>query len=257
MVPEVDPTDFVSPLVPVSKPDKTIRWCVDLRQVSQAIKRPGIQLPTADDLLSQLGGATVFSKIDLKTGYSQLEITPESRRAFVVASPLGYFRFRRPPFGVSSGPEMFQQKMEQILAECNGIVIYLDDILVFGHTQAEHDQRLEAVRAALKANNVTIHPTKSIFNQRELGFLGHQISSEGLGSDPKKIEALEHMDDPCNVAELRAFLGFVTYLAKFLPNMATISQPPTALLSQPWSWTTACAKATQTIHFYSGDGHNG
>ena len=247
MVPEVDPTDFVSPLVPVSKTDKTIRWCVDLRQVNQAVKRPGIQLPTADDLLSQLGGATVFSKIDLKTGYSQLKITPESRRAFVVASPLGYFRFRRLPFGVSSGPEMFQQKMEQILAECNGIVIYLDDILVFGHTQAEHDQRLEAVRAALKANNVTIHPTKSIFNQKELGFLGHQISSEGLGPDPKKIEALEHMDDPCNVAELRAFLGFVTYLAKFLPNMATISQPLTALLSQPWSWTTACAEATQTI----------
>ena len=79
MLDDVGPDDFVSPLVPVPKPDTSVRWCVDLRQVNAAVRRPGIQLPMADDLLSRLGDAQVFSKIDLKTGYSQLEITPECR----------------------------------------------------------------------------------------------------------------------------------------------------------------------------------
>eukprot|EP00117_Sycon_ciliatum_P002501 scpid23617/ scgid7702/ Retrovirus-related Pol polyprotein from transposon 412; Protease; Reverse transcriptase; Endonuclease len=125
---QVDEDDFVSPLVAVPKPDRTYRWCVDLRQVNKSIDRPGLQLPTTDELLGQLANASYFSKIDLKTGYSQLELKPESRRYFVIASPLGYFRFKRLPFGVSSGPELFQRQMEQILAGCEGVVIYLDDI---------------------------------------------------------------------------------------------------------------------------------
>ena len=247
MVEEVGPDDFVSPLVAVPKPDKSRRWCVDLRCVNTAVRRPGIQLPTADELLTQLGDAQVFSKIDLKTGYSQLEITPDCRQAFVVASPLGYFRFCRLPFGVSSGPELFQRKIEQILAGCEGVLVYLDDILVFGTTAEEHDRRLEAVRAALAEYNVTIHPGKSEFSKTELPFLGHQLSSGALSPTPEKLQALEKLHDPVDLKSLRAFLGFVTYLGKFMPNMAEVAQPLTNLLKSPWNWTSECQSATQRI----------
>lgn len=246
-VDEVKAEDFVSPLVAVPKPDKSIRWCVDLRQVNKSIVRPGIQLPTADELLAQLAGAKVFSKIDLKTGYSQLEIEPESTKFFVIASPLGYFRFKRLPFGVSSGPELFQQRMEQILAGISGIVIYLDDILIFSASAEEHEKRLDAVKAALNAHGITVNSDKSSYHQPSMAFLGHVVSAEGITPSPAKIEALCKMPDPTNVSQLRAFLGLSTYLSKFVPNIAATAKPLSDLLSGSWNWTPACAEAAATI----------
>ena len=250
-VEQVQPDDCVSPLVAVPKPDKTIRWCVDLRQVNKSIDRPGIQLPTADGLLAQLDTAKRFSKIDLKTGYSQLEVTPESQRCFVIASPLGYFRFLRLPFGVSSGPELFQRRMEQILAGCEGVLVYLDDILIFGASQEEHDARLDAVKDALKANQVTINEKKSVFNTTSVTFLGHVVSADGIAPGPDKVTSLQKMPNPTNLAELRAFLGLATYLSKFIPNLAATTKPLTHLLSSPWHWTDECSTAADTIrqHF--------
>ena len=152
---EVKATDFVSPLVAVPKPDKSTRRFVDLRQVNQAVRWPGVQLPTTDDLLSQLACAKFFSKLDLKSRYSQLKIDLECRHTFVIATPLGYFRFCRLPFGVSSGPEIFEHKMEQILSSCEGVPVYLDDLLIFAARQEEHDRRLDFVRAALESYGVT------------------------------------------------------------------------------------------------------
>ena len=247
MVEEVTARDFVSPLVATPKPDKTMRWCVDLRQVNAAVRRPGVQLPTADELLSRLSGAQMFSKLDLKSGYSQLEISPECRHAFVVASPLGYFRFCRLPFGVSSGPELFQRKMEQILAGCEGVVIYLDDILIYAPSLEEHDRRKAAVLTALKEYNVTLNDKKCVFQVSELEFLGHHVSAKGISPGPSKVESLSQMSDPTNVAELRAFLGLATYVAKFIPNIASVVAPMTALLSGEWNWTAACHTAAEKI----------
>jgi len=250
MVDEVQPGDFVSPLVAVPKPDKSVRWCIDLRCVNQAVKRPGIQLPTTDDLLSQLSDARVFSKLDLKSGYSQLEITPDCRHAFVVASPLGSFRFCRLPFGVSSGPELFQRKMEQILAGIDGVLIYLDDILVFAATQEEHDRRLDLVRSALDKYGVTLNDKKCLVSVSELTFLGHEVSSSGIRPSADKIEALCNMPDPSNVSELRSFLGLVSFLQKFIPSLANTVAPLTQLLSSDWNWTAECAKAAAAVRSY-------
>ena len=253
MVDEVAATDFVSPLVAVPKADKTVRWCVDLRRVNAAVRRPGVQLPTADDLLAQLAGARVFSKLDLKSGYSQLEISPECSHAFLVASPLGYFCFCRLPFGVSSGPELFQRKMEQILAGCAGVVIYLDDILIFASSQEEHDRRQQAVLATLRDHCVTLNEKKCVFGVTELEFLGHHVTGDGISPGASKVDSLRNMPDPRDISELRSFLGLATYLAKFVPNMATVVAPLNALLSGPWNWTSRCHDAAEQIrnHFIS------
>ena len=229
------------------KPDKTVRWCVDLRQVNSAVRRPGVQLPTTDDLLAQVSGATVFSKLDLKSGYSQLELTPDCHHAFVIASPLGHYRFRRLPFGVSSGPELFQRKMEQILGLIEGVLIYLDDILVFASSQQEHDKRLAAVKAALKANYVTLNGKNSAFSVTELTFLGHRVSASGVRPGEDKVKSLHEMADPENVSQLRSFLGLTTYLAKFVPNLADLLAPLTALLAGNWDWTPACTQAAAAV----------
>ena len=250
-VDEVKATDFVSPLVAVPMPDKSTRWCVDLRQINQAVRRPGVQLPTTDDLLSQLAGAKFFSKLDLKSGYSQLGIDRECRHAFVIAIPLGYFRFCRLLFGVSSGPEIFQQKMEQILSSCKGVLIYLDDLLIIAAGQEEHDRRLAVVRAALESYGVTLNDKKCVLDVPELVFLGHHVSAEGVSPDQEKVKALQHVPDPTDVSQLRSFLGLVTYLVNSIPNMADVTAPLTGLLSGPWQWTTECSQAADSIrqHF--------
>ena len=246
-VEEVMADNYVSPLVAVLKPDKTVRWCVDLREVNHAVRRPGIQLPTTDDLLAQASGAKIFSKLDLKSGYSQLELTPDCRHAFVIASPLGYYRFCRLPFGVSSGPELFQRKMEQLLGSCEGVLIYLDDILVFASSQAEHDQRLEAVQEVLKANNVTLNDKKCVFSVPALTFLGHQVSASGVAPGADKVKALQDMPNPEDLSQLRSFLGLATYLAKFVPNLADTVAPLTSLLANDWNWSPECSKAADTV----------
>ena len=218
MVEGILPGDYVSPLVAVPKPDKSMRWCVDLRCVNQAVKRPGGQLPNTDDLLAQLGNAEYFTKLDLKSGYSQLEITPECHHAFVVASPLGYFRFCRLPFGVSSGPELFQRKMEQILAGIDGVVIYLDDILVFAPTQEEHDRRLKMVREALPRYCVILNEKKCAWNVTDLTFLGHEVSAAGVRPSRAKVAALQDTQDPTNVSELARSWASLHFFRSLCPT---------------------------------------
>ena len=251
MVDEVTAKDFISPLVPVAKRDGSIRWCVDLRRVNEAVRRPGVQLPTADDLLAQLADARVFSKIDLRSGYSQLPLTPDCRHAFVIASPLGHFRFCRLPFGVSSGPEIFQRKMEQLLSGCEGVVIYLDDILVFAQTAAEHNRRLAVVQKVLKEAGVTINEDKSEYRKGQLTFLGHLVSANGIKPGPDKVAALQGMPDPSNTSELRSFLGLATYLSKFVPSWSEVAAPLTNLLGAgAWNWTEECAQAASQLREY-------
>ena len=141
--------------------------------------------------------------------------------------------------------------MERVLAGCEGVVIYLDDLLIVGATQQEHDKRLEAVREALQRHHVTINDRKSAYSVTSVPFLGHVISAAGVSPGPDKIVALQNMPNPTNVSELRSFLGLVTYLGKFVPKLAQTTQPLTNLLRGPWQWTPAYTQAADGIreHF--------
>ncbi|XP_061153604.1 uncharacterized protein plppr3b isoform X2 [Syngnathus typhle] len=147
-------------------------------------------------------------------------------------------RRKRLPFGISSTPEIFQRKMAERLQGLEGAEVYMADILVHGETEEEHDKRLEQVLRVVEEAGLKLNRGKCKFRRRQIKFLGHIIDENGVRPDPAKVEGIEKFPKPQNVAELRRFIGMVNYLAKFVPEMATVGQPLYELLktSVRWQW---------------------
>ncbi|GBN15052.1 Retrovirus-related Pol polyprotein from transposon 17.6 [Araneus ventricosus] len=146
-------------------------------------------------------------------------------------TPFGRFRFQRLPFGISSAPEHFQRRMSQMLEGIPGTICHMDDILIWGSTQEEHDQRLTEVCKRLKNSGMTLNAKKCIFSQTSIKFLGHIIDGQGIHPDPDKIAAMENYQPPTNKKELKQLLGMANYLARFVPNYSDILFPLTSMLS--------------------------
>ena len=229
------PTPWVSPIVVA--PKKTgIRICVNMRAANQAIERERHPVPTVKDLIIDLNGATVFSKIDLNQGYHQLELAKDSRSITTFATHVGLFRYKRLSFGINSAAEIFQKSIEEVLQGIEGVRNISDDIIVFGKSQADHDAALQAVFQKMRENNLTANPAKCLFNQSSIDFFGHHFSSDGIGADDKKVAALINASPPKNATEVRSFLGLAQYLARFIKDFASISAPICQLTHQNAKW---------------------
>jgi transposase InsO family protein len=231
------PTEWCSPCIVVPKPNGKIRVCIDFTRLNQSVKREYHPLPTTEDTLSMLQGAKVFSKVDANSGYWQMRLEESSQRLTAFITPFGRYICRRLPFGISSAPEIFQREMQKILVDLDGVVCQMDDILVFGRTQEEHDERLAAVFCRLKKSGVTLNAHKCAFSQNEIKFLGHIISAEGIKADPEKTTAIEKYPVPGNKKELRRFFGIVNYLGKFSPLIANNTSKLRPLLGNDCSWS--------------------
>src|SRR5277367_2962491 len=163
-----DPTDWCSPIVIVLKPDGTIRLCVDYTALNEAILREYHPIPSVEYTLAKLSGAKLFSKLDCNSGFWQVPLSEESALLTTFITPYGRFYFKRLPFGISSAPEHFQKRIEKVLSGLPGIVSVYDDILVWGSTKDEHDDRLRAVLSRLKAANLTLNSEKCKFSVTEV-----------------------------------------------------------------------------------------
>ncbi|XP_014664198.1 PREDICTED: uncharacterized protein K02A2.6-like [Priapulus caudatus] len=236
---ENTPTPWVSPITVVPKRDsEAIRICVDMRNVNTVIKRERHIIPTVDDLIASLNGATTFSKLDLNSGYHQIELDEESRQYTVFSTHVGLFRYKRLNFGISSASEIFQQAVQSTFHDLSGVLNISDDILVFGRSQAEHDARLEAVMQRLRKVNLTINPAKCVFGTDRVMYFGHVFAEQGISPDPRKVDAMNAVTEPQNISEMRSFLGMVNYCARFIPDLASISAPLRNLTKAdvPWTW---------------------
>ncbi len=200
-------TDWCSPLTVVVKPNGKVRICADLQKLNKSVKRERFIIPTVDDVLANLKGASMFSTLDASSGYWQLPLDEESKLLTTFISPFGRYHFNRLPFGINSASEIFQREMMKILDGLDGVVCYQDDILVFGDTDVEHDKRLDAVMSRLSAANVKLNREKCKFRQRELTFLGHHISPQGIRTRIDKVKAIVDMEQPSNTSELKRFMG--------------------------------------------------
>ena len=189
-------------------------------------------LPKVDETLARLSGAKIFSKLDANSGFWQIPLSPSSRLLTTFITPVGRYCFNKLPFGISSAPEHFQRRMSEILVDLPGVVCQMDDILVFGKTQSEHDQHLEAVLRRIEEANVMLSPQKCEFSKTKLTFLGHVIDAGGIRADPEKSKAIVDMSLPTSLSELRRFLGMANQLGKFTPNLAELTQPLRELLSK-------------------------
>lgn len=246
--PVTTPTDWCAPIVVVPKQKDKVRLCVDLTKLNESVKREKFPLPTTDQLLAQLSGATVFSKLDCNSGFHQIPLHEDSQELTTFITPFGRYCYKRLPFGISSGPEVFHREMTHLLAGIPGVICDIDDVLISGRNQQEHDSRVRTVLQRMKAAGVTLNE-KCDFSASSIKFLGHIISAVGIQIDPEKVDAIKKLPRPENVSELRRILGMVNHVGKFAPNLTETTKPLRDLLKKEniWTWDAPQERAFQTL----------
>eukprot|EP00117_Sycon_ciliatum_P032645 scpid60482/ scgid0554/ Retrovirus-related Pol polyprotein from transposon 17.6; Protease; Reverse transcriptase; Endonuclease len=236
--PVSEPTDWCAGMVVVPKPNGSVRICGDFTRLNKAVKRERHILPTTDHLLARLGDAKVFSKLDANSGFHQIPLAPESQLLTTFITPIGRFCYTRLPFGISSAPEYFQKQMSDLLSDLPGNICMMDDVLTFGSTLEEEVDNLRPALARLQSAGVTLNSEKCQFHATSIKFLGHVIDGCGIRPDPDKIHAIQELSPCSDVHSVRRLLGMANHLGKFIPDLASITQPLRSLLVKgtPWQW---------------------
>ena len=196
------PTKWCSPVVVVPKSNGKVRIYGDFIQLNKWVLRENHPMPTTEQTLAKLAGAKVVTKLDANSGFWQRRLKEESRLLTTFITPWGRYCYKRLPFGISSAPEHFQKTMQRILDGLEGVECQMDDMLVYGERQEQHDERLTAVLKCLEENNVTLNPDKCEFSKETVVFLGHLVGKAGIQVDPSKVEAVTQMKEPTDISEL-------------------------------------------------------
>ncbi|RUS85862.1 hypothetical protein EGW08_006346 [Elysia chlorotica] len=247
--PVTGPTPWVSPIVVVPKKSGGVRLCVDMREANKAIKRERHPMPTIEDMINELNGSTVFSRIDLQQAFHQLELDEESRFITTFSTHVGLRRFKRLMFGVNAAPEIFQHALSTVLQDIPGVTHFIDDIIVHGANKAAHDKSLADTIHRFQERGVKLNKEKCLFGVRKLSFLGHTFGPDGVSVEPRKIQAIIDTKEPKTVSELRSFLGMTQFVARYIKSYATITEPLRKLTrkTQPWRWGESEQTAFKTL----------
>jgi predicted aspartyl protease len=248
---EPSQSPWSSPVVLVTKKDGSIRFCVDYRRLNQVTRKDAYPLPNINDCLDALSGAKWFSTIDLVSGFWQLLMDEDSKPMTAFTTHKGLYEFKVLPFGLTNAPAGFERLMEQVLRglQWEKCLVYLDDIIIFGSDFASALDNLRAVFDRIRISNLKLKPKKCNLFQKEVGFLGHVVSGEGVACDPAKTEAVSKWKVPHSVTEVRSFLGLASYYRRFIKGFASIASPLTALTekNRTWEWTEECQIAFEIL----------
>ena len=217
---------YASNVIIVRKKNGALRFCLDMRMLNTKTIRDSYSLARIDSTLNVLSGW--FSVLDLKSGYWQVPLEEEDKckTAFTVG-PLGFWECERMPFGLTNAPATFQRLMENCMGDLHlsYCLLYLDNIIVYSNTYEEHLVRLEAVFSKLKDAGLKLSPSKCHFLCKEIKYLGHMISEEGIGVDPEKIACVKNWPVPKSVKQVQGFLGFTSFYRRFIKDFAKIAKP--------------------------------
>ena len=233
------PTPWVSPIVVVPKKEGNgVRLCIDMREANRAIQREKHPMPTIDDLITDLNGSKMFSKLDMTNAYHQLELDEDSRMITTFTTHVGLRRYKRLLFGVNTAAEIFQKTISELLVGIPGARNLSDDIIVHGRTQEEHDVSLKATLKKLNESGAKLNKDKCVFSVRQLKFYGHVFGESGISPDDAKIQSMVDSPPPASVAEVRSFLGMTQYVSRFIPAYSTLTEPLRRLTKNgvPWQW---------------------
>ena len=225
-----EPTEWVSNMVAAKKKNKDeIRLCIDPKDLNMAIRRPHHHLKTVDEVLGELPNAKVFSVLDAKSSFWQICLDENSSKITTFATPFGRYKFNRLPYGIIAGSEVFQKTMDELFDQypCNIIV---DDILVWGEEDADHDRKLKSVLDRCREINLKLNPKKCKFRVTRVPYVGHILTDKGVLPDPDKVRAIDELPIPNDIKALQRFLGMVNYLAKFIKGHSDLTAPLRELL---------------------------
>ncbi|GBG84956.1 hypothetical protein CBR_g39419 [Chara braunii] len=242
---------YGAPVLFVRKKNKDLLVCIDYRKLNAQTIRNAGPLPRIDDLLERLGGALFFSKLDLKSGYHQLEIRKEDRYKTAFKTRYGHFEWLVMLFGLTKAPTTFQAAMTTEFRHMldRFVLIYLDDILVYSRSLNEHVEHLRTVLKRLRQAKYKANRDKCEFAQQELEYLGHYVTPQGIRPLADKIEALRVWPEPTNITDVRSFMGLAGYYQRFITGYSRIAAPMTRLKSPkvPFVFDDAARRSFQAL----------
>ena len=243
---------YGAPILFVAKKTGELRMCIDYRALNKITVKNRYPLPRIDDTLDKLSGSTLFTALDLASGYHQLRITPEDIPKSAFTTPLGHFEWLVLPFGLCNAPATFQSAMNRMLAPFlnSFVTVYLDDILIFSKNAEDHARHLRLVLDVLRKNQLHVKLSKCEFWRSEVKYLGHIVGSDGIRMDPKKVDAIRNWPVPKDMTELRSFVGLANYFRRFIAHFSSLAAPLTSMFSLsrlPEVWPSQAIQAFENL----------
>ena len=253
----IEMSEWATPIVTKIKPDGSLRICCDFSlTVNRVAKLDKYPMPSIEHVHSKLANAACFSEIDLSHAYHQMQMNPESTKYMVINTHRGLFRYKRLSFGIHSAPGIFQRFMDMLLSDIPNVLCHMDNIIIVHYKSESRDQHLKTIEEVLKRlneRNIRINLQKSSFLKEVLESLGFTVTSEGLKPTESKLNAIQNAPRPTNIKQVEAYLGLLQFYHKFLPNLATITEPLNELRRKnvPFVWSsrqeTAFKKTKEAI----------
>ena len=206
-------------------------------------------LPRIGHLFDQLCGATVFSKIDLRSGYHQVRIKDENIFKTSFRTRYGHYKFVVMPFGLTNAPAVFMCLMNNIMHKYldKFVVVFIDDILIYSKTEEEHKEHLKIVLQELREHQLFAKFSKCDFFKDKIQYLGHVVTKEGIFVDPEKIRAIEDWSVPKDVTDVRSFMGIIGYYQRFIKGFSRITNPINALQKKGKKFSTGTRNVKKAL----------
>ncbi|GJT35964.1 putative reverse transcriptase domain-containing protein [Tanacetum coccineum] len=220
-----------APVLFVKKKDGSFRMCIDYRELNKLTVKNRYPLPRIDDLFDQLQGSSVYSKIDLRSGYHQLRVREEDIPKTAFRTRYGHYEFQVMPFGLTNAPAVFMDLMNRVCKPYldKFVIVFIDDILIYSKNKQEHKEHLKQILELLKKEELYAKFSKCEFWIPKVQFLGHVIDSKGIHVDPAKIESIKDWASPKSPTEIHQFLGLAGYYQRFIEGFSKIAKPMTKL----------------------------
>jgi hypothetical protein len=242
---------WTSPALVVGKANGKLRLVIDYRPLNKVTKPDAYPLPRIADMLDAISHSKYFSTLDLTSGFWQVQMDPADQEKTAFTTKFGTYEFTVMPFGLMNAPATFQRLMDKVLYDITWkyALVYMDDIIIYSKSLEEHKNHLEHVFQLLVQAGLKLNPDKCDFFKRQILFLGHLISEEGIKPNPVLVDKIKNCTPPTTKRKVRSFLGLASYYRRFIKDFSKIARPLYELTKQDieFCWTEKCHQSFERL----------